>query len=279
MTKDFRPLVIGGLYAGIDRGLVADTLAVRALDGKSYTTCTSIIVASSGTVSEIIDVPTDTVDAQLQHIFKHESSTASKIGIVGNSATAEVIFQRLKQYSKGPCILDITLSGPSGEDLAGRGTVNVILDNLAFPDLISVRKTDAERLANMEITSLDDAQVAIQRIASLGASCILLRCGRLVNRYFDTQQEPQNLMFDLLYYDQELSLFEAPFIENLEPDGSSSVLLIPLLYQLSLKKSVVDALQFAKAYVTEALRAAQKQGGLHAPDYFWQLRNSVHREN
>lgn len=257
LSPSFRPLTIGALYPGLARGLHADVLATQALGGQAYPICTSHVVAGRGVVTDVLNVPTDTVSAQLEHVFETEAPTAAKIGIVGASPTVDVLFRHLENLS-GPVILDLTLSGPSGEDIVEQTGLEKLVEHLSTPHLVAVRLTDAALLAGMEIPSLDDAQVAVQRIAQQGAENVLLRCGRLPTHFFDMEKEPPNYAVDLFYDGEDMALFEAPYLAGLEGlSGLSSGLLMPVLDDLQAGTSLEEALQEAKGRVTEALRNAQ----------------------
>lgn len=271
----FRPLIFGALYSGIDRGLKSDILATSALGGSALPICTSIIVASHGKVSEVLEVPTDSVDAQIGHLFEFTQPDSVKIGILGNVATAELIFRRLSKQFKGPIVFDLTMSGPSGEDLAGRRTLDFVREVIGMPDLVTLRRFDAQRFTGMQIDTLDDAQVAVQRVKLMGARAILLRLGSLPGRFFESDNQPHSASYDLFYDGDDFSLFEAPRLDGIQPYGASSVLLLALLSRLAQKDSLIEALQFAKSYVSEAIRNAHARDILDAADYFWKLKNAA----
>jgi len=260
-NMDFRPILIGALYPGIRRGLQADLLATQALGGKGFPVCTAHVVAGRGVVTDVLNVPTDTVAAQLEHLSDTEAPTAAKVGIIGDAPTVEVTFDHLSSL-EGPTILDLTLSGPSGEDVLGQRGLDALLENLDVPDLVTLRKQDAALVAGMEIPSLDDAQVAVQRIGQRGAGKVLLRCGRLPTHHFDTKSSPPDFCVDLYYDGDDIALFEAPFLSGLdEMRGASSGLTLSLLQMMQDQVPVSKAMQQAKGHVTEALRAAQQHDG------------------
>ena len=60
--------VVGAFYTASERGLAADVLAARALGLAPLPLCTSIVVASGGRVTDVTEVPVDTVIAQLEHL-------------------------------------------------------------------------------------------------------------------------------------------------------------------------------------------------------------------
>jgi hydroxymethylpyrimidine kinase/phosphomethylpyrimidine kinase len=251
--------VIGAQYPALERGLTADTLATQGFNATPYTVCTSHVVAGHGTVTDVLEVPSDTVRAQLEHIFETTTPTAAKIGVVGSTASARGIFEMLDQYLDGPIVLDLTLSGPSGEDIVEPQTLEIISEHMGAADLVSASLTDAELLARMEIPSLDDAQVAAQRVGQRGASDVLLRCGRLATHHFDTDSEPPNYAVDLYYDGDELAVFEAPFVDGVDDlSGRASGLMMSVLHSLWRGRSLVDALRASKAVVTDALREASQ---------------------
>lgn len=272
MSSVFRPAAIGALYTGITRGLSADILAARALDGLAQPICTCLVSASHGTVTDVLEVPTDSVAAQLEHLFETAPPNAARIGITGHHKTVDVIFDQLEAL-EGPVGLDVTLSGPSGEDVADQRVQNALTARFEEADLITLRRLDAQIMAGMEIDDLDDAQVAAQRLHNLGARRVLLRCGKLPRPQHQAGANGTNqeMALDLFYDGTDFSLFEAPYLQADGLHGASSGLVMPILRHLLDEKSVIEALQRAKVFVTEALRYSTVEEKGPAPYYFWQL--------
>jgi hydroxymethylpyrimidine kinase/phosphomethylpyrimidine kinase len=239
------------------------------MGGQALTVCTSLVVAGHGTVTDVLDVPTDTIDAQLTHLFETRHPTAAKVSIMNHPATVETVFRQMNEALDGPFVFDLTLSGPSGEDIISQRALDAVHEHLSIPDLVTLRVQDAELISGMEIPSLDDAQVAVQRVGQLGAEHVLLRCGRLPTHFFDVDSEPPDYAVDLFYDGDDFALYEAPYVVADGTHGASSALLIALLRALSLDVPLADALQAAKAYVTESLRHGREDASVNAPDYFW----------
>lgn len=257
----FHPIVVGALYPGITRGLSADLLATQALSGTAFPICTSHVVAGGGVVTDVLNVPTDTVSAQLEHVFETRSPTSAKVGIIGATPTVDRVFDRLRSLD-GPVVYDLTVSGPSGEDVLGQRGLEAITEHLSEPDLVTIRRTDAALVAGMEIPSLDDAQVAAQRLAQQGAEHVLIRCGKLPTHFYDQTATPPDYALDLFFDGSDFALFEAPYLDNIETHhGASSGLLLPLLHDLQSGLDLEPALQRAKGRVSEALRARQHHEG------------------
>lgn len=257
----FHPIVIGALYPGITRGLSADLLATQALSGTAYPVCTSHVVAGNGVVTDVLNVPTDTVSAQLEHLFETRNPTSAKVGIIGATPTVDRVFDHLLSL-EGPVVYDLTVSGPSGEDVIEQKGLEAIIERLSEPDLVTIRRTDAALVAGMEIPSLDDAQVAAQRIAQQGADHVLIRCGKLATHFYEQEGTAPDYALDLFFDGDDFALFEAPHLDNLESHhGASSGLLLPLLHHLQTGMELEPALQKAKGRVSEALRALRQDEG------------------
>ncbi len=258
----FEPLVAGALYPGIERGLSADVIATRALGGRALVVCTSLVVAGGGRVTDVLDVPADTVGAQAAHLFATERPTGACVGLAGNAAAAHALVQALGQHLQGPLVLNLTLSGPSGEDVADARVRDLLVRSFPLADVVVVGLADAELVVGMEIHTLDDAQVAVQRFAQRGARAVLLRCGALPAHEGD---EAAPFTANLLFDGEAFALFEAPLLDRPQLHGARSAFALALLRARVAGEPFESAAQFATQYVSEVLRASAP--GAVAPDY------------
>lgn len=248
----FSPIVAGALYPGVERGMIPALHTAKALGGQALPVCTSLVVAGHGRVTDVLDVPSDTVEAQLEHLFATTTPTGALVGIVGQETSVEVLFRQLGQHLHGPLVLNLTLSGPNGEDIADGRVREELTMRLPLVDLLIVNREDAELLVAMEIQNLDDAQVAVQRLNKLGARRVCLNAGNIPTRTFETERSDHTA--DLYFDGEEFALFEAPFIPNYTANGASGVFAMAALFALTQGKPAEEALQFAKVYVTESIR-------------------------
>ena len=258
-----RPIaVVGALYAVSERGLAADVLAARAAGAAPLPICTSIVVASEGVVTDVTDVPVDTVRAQLDHLTATGTVDGVKVGILGGPKTVDAVFDAVAELDV-PVVVDLVASGPSGETVLSARGIDAVADRLSLASLVTVSRADAELVTGGQIESLDDAQVAAQRLHNRGASAVVIRCGSLPYRFYDAADDPggssgdgtaRPLAFDLLYDGDDFSLFEAPLLDGPMPDGLSSEFTITALMGLMNELSVEHALQRAKRQATESAR-------------------------
>ena len=270
ISQPGRLVVVGGLYAGSERGLTADILVARALGFAPVPVCTQLVMAGGGRVTDVLDVPTDTVAAQLDHTFAMGPVSGVKVGILAGADTAEVVLEVCEAFGV-PVVLDLVASGPSGETVLSAEGIDAVAARLHIPRLVTLSRRDAELVTGGEIASLDDAQVAAQRIANRGARHVLIRLGQLPYRFYDAAEDPgadaqsapgapPPFSFDLAFDGEDFALFEAPLLPEPTPEGGSSAFAIAALSGLISGQEMDEALQSAKRYATEALRKAD--GGL-----------------
>lgn len=261
-------LAIGALYAGTPRGLTADILAGHALGVEVLPVCTALVMASHGRVTDVTDVPADTVAAQLEHLAVTVKPSGIKAGVLAGHKTVQTVMD-VAQGLGVPFVLDVVASGPSGETVLTARGADAIAERLAVPSLVTLSKEDAEFMTNGEIQSLDDAQVAAQRIVARGARRVLIRCGALPYRFYDAADDPgdpaaaggdggpSRFYADLYYDGEDFALFEAPLLGPETPAGASSALAMAILVALLRGESIEEALQGAKRYATDAIRHAR----------------------
>ena len=258
-----RPIaVVGALYAVSERGLAADVLAARAVGAAPLPVCTSIVVASDGVVTDVTDVPVDTVRAQLDHLRETGAAEGVKVGILGGPKTVAAVCDAVEEMAV-PTVLDLVASGPSGETVLSARGIDAVAERLGVATLVTLSRADAELVTGGQIESLDDAQVAAQRLHNRGARRVVVRCGSLPYRFYDAADDPGTsggdgaaapLAFDLYYDGEDFALFEAPLVSGDDPAGLSSVFAITALMSLVGGASPEDALQAAKRQATESVR-------------------------
>ena len=250
-------VLIGALTTGSDRGLVADVLAAHSLGLSPLPVCTQITAASAGRVTDVTDVPSDTVRAQLEHLATIGRAAGMKVGVLAGAATAEAVLDAAEAMD-GPVVLDLVASGPSGETVLSADGIDAVAARLGVADLVTISRQDAELVTGGSVESLDDAQVAAQRLSARGARAVVIRCGALPYRFYDPADDPgaadaQPLSFDLYYDGDDFALFEAPRLDA-DASGASSVLTMAALAGLIARQPIEESLQAAKRAATDSVR-------------------------
>lgn len=268
---------MGALYAGSERGLASDVLSARHLGLAPRTVCTALVAASHDTVTDLTEVPVDTVRSQLEHLDATGPIDGVRIGILGSDHNARAVLDWASGVAV-PVVLEVVASGPSGETVLPARGIDAVAEYLGVADLVLFSRADAELVTGGEITSLDDAQVAAQRIANRGARGVVIDCGTLPSRFFDAADDPGDGasggdLHSMLYFDgEDFALFELPNVGAVA--GSESLFALAILGALARGRSLVEALQAATRESVEARNAALQVGSSdeRVLEYNWNAR-------
>jgi hydroxymethylpyrimidine/phosphomethylpyrimidine kinase len=270
-------ILVGAIFPVAERGLAADLLAARALGLRALPVCTGLVMAGRGIVTDFVEVPEDAVRAQIEHVLATAAPAGMKVGVLATHGSATAVLDLAEQL-EGPVVLDLQISGPDRETVLPPRAISVVTDRLGVPDVVLIDRVDAELISGGEIRSLDDAQVAAQRICRRGARATIIKCGPLPNRHFEVDGEPglEEAAFatDIFFDGHEFALFEAPLISPAPAGGAGSAHAVALLAALASGATMEEALQTAKQYVTEAIRRATPLADELSLRYFWQQSNT-----
>jgi hydroxymethylpyrimidine/phosphomethylpyrimidine kinase len=151
----------------------------------------------------------------------------------------------------------------SGHPLLKADAIDAVKKQL-FPLALIVTPNvrEAQQLSGIEIVSLADARRAAKVIHGFGCKYVLVKGGHL----------PSERATDLLYDGRYFHVLKGEFIETRHTHGTGCTFASALAAHLARDRSVLDAAQAAKAYVTEAIRHGLAIGHGHGPtDHFYFL--------
>ena len=110
--------------------------------------------------------------------------------------------------------------------------------------LVTPNIHEAQQLSGIEITSLADARRAAKVIHQFGSTYVLIKGGHLM----------AERATDLLYDGRFFNVFKGEFIDTPHTHGTGCTFASAIAAHLARGKTVPDAVQTAKTYLTEAIR-------------------------
>jgi hydroxymethylpyrimidine/phosphomethylpyrimidine kinase len=256
-------LTIAGSDSGGGAGIQADIKAMSANGVFAMSVITAVTAQNTEEVTDVFELPPAIVAAQLDAVFDDFEVAAVKTGMLGSAATIEVIASMLKPQRVVNLVLDPVMVSKSGHPLIKPEAIDAMRTHL-FPLalLVTPNVQEARRLSGIEITSLADARRAAKVIAGLGCRYVLIKGGHL----------PTNRATDLLYDGRFFHVFKGEPIETPHTHGTGCTFASAIAAHLALGKPIVEAIQAAKTYVTEAIRHGLAIGHGHGPtDHFYFL--------
>ena len=251
-------LTIAGSDSGGGAGIQADLKAMSANGTYAASAITSITAQNTQGVTAIYDLPESIVEAQIDAVFDDFDVAAVKTGMLSSSSLTELVSRKLQQYRASCVVVDPVMVSKSGHDLLRPDAVESFKRHLIpLAYVVTPNVHEAERLTGLTIRSLADARHAAKALHQLGCRHVLIKGGHLFER-------PAT---DLLYDGRFFRVYRGEWIDTPHTHGTGCTYAAALSAHLALGKSLPDAVDAAKRYVTGAIRHGLAIGRGHGPTH------------
>jgi hydroxymethylpyrimidine/phosphomethylpyrimidine kinase len=193
--------------------------------------------------------PADFVAAQIDCVFDDINVHAVKIGMLGSADIARTVAQTIAKRRPPIVVLDPVLAATSGDSLAMPDLLQALRrDLIPLATLITPNIPEAARLADAPAPAdVPGMRRVAERLHAQGARAVLVKGGHL------TGADATDVLFDGTSH----RLFTAERVETAgETHGTGCTLSSAIAAYLARGWALADAIDAAKTYVTEALRAS-----------------------
>ena len=256
-------LTIAGSDSGGGAGIQADIKAMSANGVFAMSVITAVTAQNTEEVTDVFELPPAIIAAQIDAVFDDFDVAAVKTGMLSSAAVVDVVASMLKPQNVANLVVDPVMISKSGYPLLKPDAIDAVKTRL-FPLalLVTPNVHEAQQLSGIKITSLADARRAAKIIHSFGCQQVLIKGGHLL----------AERVTDLLYDGRFFNVFKGEFIDTPHTHGTGCTLASAIAAHLARGKSIVDAIQSAKAYLTEAIRHSLAIGHGQGPtDHFYFL--------
>jgi len=238
-------LTIAGSDSGGGAGIQADIKAMSANGVYAMSVITAITAQNTEEVTDIFELPTSIIAAQIDAVFDDFEVAAVKTGMLSSTAVVELVAKMLKPQNVANLIVDPVMISKSGRALLKPEAIEA-MKKLLFPLALVVTPNihEAQLLSGIEIKSLADARRAAKVIHGFGCKHVLIKGGHLL----------AERATDLLYDGRFFNLFKGEFIDTPHTHGTGCTFASAIAAHLARGKPLTDAVQTAKTYLTEAIR-------------------------
>lgn len=256
-------LTIAGSDSGGGAGIQADIKAIQANGAFAMSVLTSITAQNTKAVTTAFDLPLRVIEAQFNAVFDDFDVAAVKTGMLSSKGIVKRVSLLLKQRPIRNLIVDPVMVSKSGYNLLKPDAVALVKSELIpLALLVTPNIHEAELLSEMKIKNLGEAEEAARKIFALGCRAVLIKGGHLL------EQRGCDLLFD----GKTAAVLKGEFIETPHTHGTGCTYSAAIATQLAHGKGLAQAVEAAKAYVTEAIRHALPIGHGHGPtDHFYFL--------
>jgi len=243
-------LTIAGSDCSGGAGIQADMKAFIANGCYAMSVITAITAQNTQGVMAVQDVNPDIIEKQINAIFDDISVDAVKIGMVSVPETISIIATRLMHYQAKPIVLDPVMISKSGFDLLQPCAKDALkIELLPLATIITPNIPEAEELTGLTIETLEDMETACHALIDMGVKAVLLKGGHRA-------KDATDIFFDGI----TMKYLPAERIDTKNTHGTGCSLSSALAANLSNGKSLLEAVESAKAYVYEGIKQAEDLG-------------------
>ena len=262
-------LTIAGSDSGGGAGVQADIKSIHANGGYAMSVLTSVTAQNSLEITRAYDLPSDLIEAQLDAVFADFEVSAVKTGMLSSSSIVQTVARKLREFEAQNIVIDPVMISKSEFFLLKAEAINSLKATLIpLAKLITPNLHEAEILAARKIETRDDAKRAAEIIHNYGCGAVLVKGGHL----------PGDRSTDVLYDEGEFTLFDEARIETNNTHGTGCTYSAAIATRLAQGLNMVEAIETAKEYITNAIRGALDIGHGHGPtNHFYFLDRDWHK--
>lgn len=254
-------LTIAGSDSGAGAGIQADlkTFAAHGVYGTSA--ITAITAQNTRGVTGWEAVSAGLVVSQIEAVISDIGADAVKTGMLANAAIVEAVADAVRRLRLSVLVVDPVMIAKGGDRLLEESAVAALRTRLLpLAQVVTPNVPEAEELAGMRITSLEDMGVAARRILELGPRVVLVKGGHL-----DGDDS-----VDIAADGSGTFEFRGPRLTTMQTHGTGCTLASAIASNLALGFDVREAIGRARVYLEGAIRNAPGIGQGHGPlSHFW----------
>lgn len=253
-------LSIAGFDPSGGAGILADIKTFAAFGCFGTAAITSLTSQNTVAVYGAYHQTPEIVRAQIEPILSDFDIAAVKTGMLPTRETIALTADIITQHRLSNVVVDPVIRSTSGYDLIDDAAVVALREKLLpLASVITPNLAEAERLTGQEVKNLAQMKYAAAKIHEAcysaprtprsALSSVLVKGGHLDDE-----------SVDVLYDGSGIRLFHGPKIASRNTHGTGCTLSSAIAACLAQGSDLSEAVQRAKAYVTEAISSAPHLG-------------------
>ena len=243
-------VTIAGSDSGGGAGIQADLKTFSALGVYGASLITALTAQNTRGVVAIHDVPAEFITAQIDAVFSDLKVAAVKIGMLSRPAAIEAVAAGLERWSQVNVVLDPVMVAASGDRLLAPAAIDV-LKRILIPRALVLTPNLPEAAALLDAPLAEtesEMRAQAEKLLALGPRTVLIKGGHASG--------PESV--DLLVSPSATARLIAERIATTNTHGTGCTLSAAIAAGLAKGQRLAEAVSDAKAYVTEAIRAADE---------------------
>ena len=250
-----KALTIAGSDSGGGAGIQADLKTFSAFRVFGMSVITAVTAQNSLGVQGVFNLPPEFVSRQIDSVLSDFGADAIKIGMLSTAPIIAAVAARLRSDAREKIVLDPVMIAKSGDALLQpEARAALMKELLPLALVVTPNLHEAEALAGMPVATESDMEEAALHVHAMGARYVLLKGGHI-----------EGDATDVLFDGKEFSHIYADRIPARDCHGTGCVLSAAITAHLALGRSVREAVELGKQFVTEAIRNGLRIGRGQGP--------------
>ena len=252
-----RVLICAGSDSSGGAGIQADIKTVTALGCFAATAITALTSQNTKGVFNVLDIPTSFLRQQMTVVLEDIGADVIKTGMLHNAEVIRTISNTLESLGDSSrLVIDPVMVAKGGHSLLQTSAIDALkIELIPKAHVLTPNIPEAEVLAGIEITSVDDMRRAGEYLLDMGPKSVLIKGGHLKD---DT-------LTDILLTQSEEKLYSSPRLKTVHTHGTGCTLASAIAAGIAQGLEVQIATERARKYVFEAIRTAPGLGAGHGP--------------
>ena len=253
-------LTIAGSDSGGGAGIQADLKTFASLGVHGTTAITCITAQNPRRVTGIQACRPEIVRQQIEAVFSELSPAAVKTGMLYSTEIIRVVSTFFKGRRRPPLVVDPVMVSTSGTRLLKPSAVKALETGLLpLATLVTPNLDEAAWLLGRPLHTPEDLRAAAREMHRRYGCAALVKGGHLRN---------MREALDFFYDGRDELLLSAPFARHISTHGTGCTYSAAITGYLAAGRSLVDAVQAGKRYVTRAIHGSYRAGNHHAINHF-----------
>ena len=255
-------LTIAGSDCSGGAGVQADLKTFSAHGVFGMSVIVSVVAENTSRVIAIQDITPDMIEKQIDAIFEDIEVDAVKIGMLSSPECINAVAAKLREYKPHNIVVDPVMYAKNGCPLMEPTSVDTLIKRIIpLADVLTPNIPEAEIIAGMQISTVNDMEVAAQRIYAMGCKSVVVKGGHAVGN-----------ALDVLYDGSKIYQFDSARIDTKNTHGTGCTFSSAVTSQLAKGASIEKAVELAKVYVTTAIKHSLAIGkGCGPTHHFYEL--------
>ncbi|MFM0621182.1 bifunctional hydroxymethylpyrimidine kinase/phosphomethylpyrimidine kinase [Streptococcus suis] len=235
---------------------MADLKSFQARSVYGMAVVTSVVAQNTKGVQIIRHLDQEILEGQLKSVFQDIVPDAIKTGMLAQVETIELVASYLAKQ-KCPYVLDPVMVATSGDRLIEEDAIQALKTKLLpLATIITPNLPEAEVLVGRTLKSENDIMNAGRWIRKeLGVKNVVIKGGNLAKAASDY----------VFLEDGEISVISAARISTNHTHGTGCTYAAVITAELAKGRTVAQAVETAKRFITEAIQTAPELGHGNGP--------------